>query len=431
MSKLKITGGIPLNGVIKPTANKNSILKLIPATILVNAPVKFNNFPLTQSTRVLLDILKALGGNVEIVDNNTVIIDSRNINSFEVDDELASLERSSLMFLGPLVGKFGKASVKDSGGCKLGVRPLDTLFQGMKALGVEVSGSKKYELSAPNGLIGNENIWLLEASVTGTENLILAAVKAKGKTVIYEAACEPHTQDLCNFLVKCGADISGIGSNKLTINGVPNLGSNDLIEWSVIPDHIDIGGLIVAAAITGGEITIKDAIPHHMTQILNYFKKVNLDVEIRGEDLFVRGNQELKCLPNFKGDLDKIPDKPWPGYPVDLIPQAVVLATFASGNMRVHSFMYETQLFFVEELLKMNGKLHLANPHTVVTLGPSKFRSAKINCPDVIQAAHALIIAALAAEGETILNNVDHIFRRYPDILEEFTSLGAKIEKIN
>jgi UDP-N-acetylglucosamine 1-carboxyvinyltransferase len=431
MSKLIINGGIPLRGKIKPTANKNSIMKLIPATILVDAPVRFTNFPKTKSTKVMLSILSSLGAKVEYFENNEILIDSRSVNSFEVDDELASLERSSLMFLGPLVSRFGKASVSDSGGCKLGVRPLDTMFQGLKSLGVEISGSKKYELRANSGLIGNPMIWLLEASVTGTENLILAAVKAKGRTVIYEAACEPHTQDLCNFLNLCGAKISGVGSNRLTIDGVDKLGeSGGEVKWNIISDHIDIGGLIIAAAITGGEVEIEDAIPEHMTQILNYFGKVNLKTNIVGNSIFVPKDQDLRCLPNFKGDLDKIPDKPWPGFPVDLIPQAVVLASFAPGNLRVHSFMYETQLFFVEELMKLNAKVHLANPHTVITLGPSKFRPGKINCPDIIQAAHALIIAALAAEGETTLNNVDHVFRRYPDILTEFTSLGAKMEVI-
>lgn len=430
--KLIIKGGVPLTGTVVPAPNKNSMLAVVPAVLIVKSQVIFRNFPLTQSARVIVDILKDLGVSVEYLGDGGVKFDSSKVVKWEVNDELAAKERASLMFLGPLVSRFGKASIRDSGGCKLGVRPLDTMFQGLKALGIEISGDKKYMLEAPQGLIGNPNIWLIEASVTGTENLILAAVCAKGQTIIYNAACEPHVQDLCNFLVKCGAKISGIGSNRLIIEGVAELGkAGDVIEWSILSDHIDIAGLIVGAAVTNGEILIKNAIPYHMTQILNYFAKINLKVEVRGEDLFVPKDQDLFCKSNFKGDLDKIPDQPWPGFPVDLIPQAIILACYARGNMRVHSIMYETQLFFVEELMKMNGKVHLANPHTVITLGPSKFRPAKINCPDIIQAAHALVLAALSAEGETTLNNVDQVFRRYPDILKEFRGLGAKMELVD
>ena len=269
----------------------------------------------------------------------------------------------------------------------------------MSALGVTIDKSDKYKLST-NGLIGNENIWLLEASVTGTENLILGAVTAKGRTVIYNAACEPHVQDLCNFLSLLGANIKGIGTNKLEIEGVKELSGG---EWTIISDHIDIGGLIVAGAITGGNLRIQNAIPQHMTQVLNFFAKVNLKVAIENNDIIVPAEQELICKRDFKGNIDKVNDQPWPGYPVDLIPQALVLALKAPGNMRIYSNMYETQLMFFEMIRKMRGELIMSNPHQVITFGPTVFMGAKVVASDVIQAAHALLLVALSAEGTTTI----------------------------
>lgn len=426
MSSFKIQGGIPLKGEVTPSGNKNSILKLIPACILADEPVTLHNVPKSSSVRVLLRIFKSLGGKVAYLKGSSVKLDSSSVNKYIIPDDLASKERASFMFLGPLLSRFGKGELACAGGCKLGNRPLDTMFQGLAAQGVKIDAKDGYKMST-KGLVGNENIWLIEASVTGTENLVLAAVRAKGKTVIYNAACEPHTQDFCKFLVSIGAKIEGIGTNRLTIFGVEKLGGG---EWTVIPDHIDIGGLIVAAAITGGEVLIKNAIPHHMRQILNYFAKINLNVEIRGEDIFIPKGQELICKKNVKGNIDKIQDQPWPGFPVDLIPQAVILAACAKGSIRVYGVMYETQLNFVEELLKMKADLVLANPHEVVTSGPSELEGATVEAPKILQGAHALLLAALVAKGTTVIKNADIIFRRYPDLTERLNKLGARIEKV-
>jgi UDP-N-acetylglucosamine 1-carboxyvinyltransferase len=340
---------------------------------------------------------------------------------------LAQKERATFLFLGPLLARFGKASIKDGGGCKLGNRPLDAMFQGLEGLGVEVDKADGYKVFAKNGLIGKE-IWLLEATVTGTENLIIAAVKAKGKTVIYHAACEPHTQDLCNFLNSVGAKISGVGTNKLEIEGVETLNGG---EWTVISDHIDIGGLIVAAAITNGEILIKNAIPQHMTQVINNYAKLNLKVEIRGNDIFVPANQELIALPNFKGDIDKINDQVWPGFPVDLIPQALILALKSKGTIRIYSNMYEVQLIeLFAELFKMNSKMILTNPNQIITFGPTQFKGTKVNASTILQCTYALILAGLSANGTTIIENADIVTRRFPEVVKTFTSLGAEIEEI-
>lgn len=426
MSTIKIQGGYPIHGKVTPMPNKNSILKLIPAAILLDEPVILHNVPKSTSVRILLQIFRQLGGKVGYLSENTIRLDGTTINTSAVDEELAMKERSSFMFLGPLLSKFGTASIKDGGGCKLGNRPLDTMFQGLRGIGVKIDGGDGYKLST-NGLKGDE-IWLLEASVTGTENLVLAAVKAKGTTTIYNAACEPHTQDLCNFLVSVGAKIEGIGSNKLVIEGVEHLRGG---EWTVIADHIDVGGLMVAAAVTGGELLIKNAIPQHMTQIINNFKKLNLKVEIQGEDIFIPGNQELVARLNVKGDIDKIKDEPWPGFPVDLIPQALILALKAKGNIRVYSNMYEVQLIeLFAELFKMHAKMSLTNPNQIITFGPSDFIGTKVNSSTILQCTHALILAGLCAKGTTIVENADIIYRRFPEIIPTFKKLGARIEKI-
>lgn len=426
---LIIEGSKPLNGVITPVANKNSVLKLIPATILCDGPVVLKNVPYSSSVMIFIDIYKALGGKVEFLDNGVVKFNPTTIDKFVIPDELAIKERASFVFVGPLLAKFGRVEIGDPGGCKLGNRPLDALFQGMKEMNIEISKKDRYIFKVKN-YIGsiNSKIWLIEASVTGTENLILCAVKAKGNTKIYNAACEPHTQDLCNFLLSVGAKIRGIGSNLLDIEGVSNLSGG---EWTVIPDHIDIAGWMVFAAVTNGEILIKNAIPHHMIQIINYFQKLNLKVEIKGQDIFIPKNQELVCKKNVRGDIDKIVDQVWPGFPVDLIPQALVLALSSKGSIKVFSNLYETQLFFIEELQKMGANAIMANPHLVITFGPADWHGGVVNAPSILQCAHAILIAATASNGKTTILNADSIFRRYPNIIKQLESLGAHVTLVN
>lgn len=424
MSKLIINGGKPLSGTVTPVANKNSILKLIPACILTEETVTIHNVPKSSAVTIMLSVFKQLGGEVKFLKKDVIQLNASGINTPIIDSELADKERATFVFLGPLVSKFGKAEISDPGGCKLGNRPLDTLFQGLQALNVKVDKDNGYKVYT-EGLIGNEHVWLEEASVTGTENLILTAVKAKGRTIIYHAACEPHTQDLCNFLVSLGAKIDGIGSNKLIIDGVEKLTGG---EWTVISDHIDIGGLIVGAAITNGELLIKNAIPEHMIQILNNFKKVNLKYEIRGEDIFIPSGQELECKLNIRGDIDKIVSQTWPGFPVDLMPQALVLAAKGKGNLKIHSYMYETQLFFIEELQRLKASLIMADPHRVITFGPAKFKGGRTTAPNIIQGVHAVMLAGLAAEGKTVIENADMLARRYPEIISVMKGLGADIE---
>lgn len=424
MQRLKIEGGYPIHGEVTPIPNKNSILAIIPACVLTDEPVTLHNVPQSSSVRIMLRIFKKLGGKVAYLGNNTVRLAAKDINNHILDKDLSKKERASLMFLAPLLARFGKAEVGDAGGCKLGNRPVDTLLDGLVEMGAEMDKENIYKLST-KGLKGNEDIWQLEASVTGTENLILAAILAEGRTEIYNAACEPHVQDMCNFLNSIGADIQGIGTNRVIVNGVEKLTGG---EWTIIPDHIDIGGLIVAAAVTGGELRIKNAIPKHMHQILKYYEKINLKYKIEGEDIIVLEKQNLACKTNLKGDMDKIPSYPWPvGFPVDLMPQVIVLACAAAGNIRLMQNLYENQFLFVHELIKLRAKVELADVNKVITFGPSDFKGATVVAPSVIQGAHALLLTALAARGTTVIENAQSITRRYPELVETLNKLGAKI----
>ncbi|WKZ31210.1 MAG: UDP-N-acetylglucosamine 1-carboxyvinyltransferase [Candidatus Dojkabacteria bacterium] len=424
MTTYKIVGGEPISGTVTPMPNKNSIVALIPAAVLADEPVVFSNVPMSSSVRVMLRIFRKLGGKVSYLKDGKIKLDASTINYTVVDKELAKKERASIMFLGPLVSRFGEAEFGQSGGCKLGSRPIDTLLQGLTNLGAKIDPENIFHITA-NGLKGNDKIWQLETSVTGTENLVIAAVKAEGRTVIYNAACEPHVQDLCNFFNSIGADIRGVGTNRLEINGVEKLRGG---EWSVIPDFVDIGGLIVAAAITGGELTIKNAIPDHMQHILMFYDKISLKYNIDGDSIHIPAKQKLECKPNAQGDMDKITAQPWPtGFPADLIPQALVLAASAGGNIRIQNMMYETQLNFVDTLNKMRAKIALTSPNQAITFGPSQFKGTVVSAPDILQCAHAVALAAFAAKGETKILNADIINRRYPEFVSTFKKLGAKI----
>ncbi len=425
MLNLQIEGGAKLKGEINAQPNKNSILKIIPASILCSEKVTLDNVPQSSSVKALLDIYTSIGGKVEILEDNKLILDPRNITITKIPDELAVKERSSLLFLGPLLAKFGKASVRDSGGCKLGHRPLDTMFQGLRMLGAEIDKTNGYSVKSNNKRLKGTNIWLLEASVTGTENLIMASVLAEGTITIYNAACEPHTQDLCNFLNAMGANIEGIGTNKLVINGVDQLKGG---YWKIISDHIDIGCLIISALVTKGELTIHNAIPSHMTQIINNIKKFNAKVEIRDQSIYVPPDQDLICLKNFKGDIDKVNDQPWPGFPADLIPQILILAMCSEGQMRIYSNMYEIQFIeLVGQLSKMRANITLTNPNQIITLSKSKLKSDTVYAPTILQATHSLILAGMVASGTTTIIGADNIFRRFPNIVSDLNKLGVNI----
>lgn len=428
MATYKIVGGNPLNGVIDPVPNKNSILKLIPAALLTDEPVIIHNVPLSSDVRTMLKIVKQLGGKVSYLDGgNTVKIVAAGLNTYEIDPELSQKVKASVMFMGPLLIRFKKAYMPIPGGCKLGTRPLDAFIDNMVQMGAKYVREKGYFIEADN--LKAQRIWSWFPSVTGTENSILLAVLTKGVTEIYNAASEPHTQDLCNMLNAMGAKISGIGSNKLIIEGVEKLHGT---EWSVIPDHLDIGAYIAAAAMTKGEITINNAIVEHMDIFLQFFEKIGVKVKVNNDGtITVPAKQKLECELTVRGDIFDVKTFAWPFLPPDFVHVAVVAALKAKGSMIFHNSFYEYGFFFIEELAKMKAKVIMADPHRIITFGPTEFKAAKIIAPNIIQATMALFLAALSAEGTTILEDTeDSLMRRYPDLLVNFQKLGANIEKI-
>lgn len=423
----QIIGGKPLQGEITPVPNKNSILKLIPAALLTDEDVTLHNVPRTSDVRIMLKIVKNMGGKVVYHKNNTsVTINASKLNTYQIDPTLSQKVKAAVMFMAPLLVRFGRAYMPIPGGCKLGTRPLDAFIDNMIEMGATYKREQGYYLEAKK--LKAKKVWSWFPSVTATENLIMMAVLTKGVTEIYNAACEPHTQDLCNMLVAMGAKIDGIGSNKLTIEGADKLTG---VEWKVIPDHLDIGAYIAAAALTGGEITIKDAIPNHMEMFFQVFEKVGIKTIVDGEDIIVPAKQKLVNELTVRGDIMEIFALPWPGLPIDFIQVVIVCALKAKGNMILHNSFQEFGMFWIEELVKMKAKIIMADPHRVITTGPTNFQPGKIYAPNIIQATMALFIAALSADGETILEDrSDSLIRRYPNILEQYTQLGANIKLI-
>lgn len=427
MATYKIEGGIPLRGEIIPVPNKNSILKLIPAALLTDEPVIIKNVPKSSDVRVMLKIVKQLGGRVSYLDDgSTIKIVAKDLSSFEMDPTLSQKAKASVMFMGPLLLKFKKAHMPMPGGCKLGTRPLDAFIDNMVQMGAKYVREKGYYLEADK--LHSTKIWSWFPSVTATENTIMMAVLTKGITEIYNAASEPHTQDLCNMLNAMGAKIYGIGSNKITIEGVEKLHG---VEWRVIPDHLDIGAYIAAAAMTKGEITIKNAIPEHMQMIIQYFEKIGIRVRVKEDEIYINGDQKMECALTVRGDILDVKAFAWPFLPPDFVHVAVVAALKAKGSIIFHNSFYEYGFFFIEELAKMKAKVIMADPHRIITFGPTDFKGAKIIAPNIIQATMALFLVALSASGTTILeDSEDSLMRRYPDLLENYRKLGANIVKL-
>jgi len=355
---------------------------------------------------------------------NSIKITCDEINSNLIPADISQKARATLVFLGPLYARFRKTGIGETGGCKLGNRPIDTHFDNFKKLGADVE-YKNGGYTISGGAKEDVFIWQDEPSVTATENLILASVLGSRTITVYNAACEPHTQDLCNMLTQMGADISGIGTNQVVIHGVKQLHG---VEYTPIVEHLDVGTYIAAAAITNGEITIKHAIPQHMGQILTMYDRLGVKVEIKGDSIYVAKNQLLKIKNDIRGNINKIDAQAWPGFPVDLLPIAIVLATQADGSIILHNKLYENGMFFINELIKMKANILLTDTRQAITLGKSRLKGTSVKSPDIIQAAVALFIAALAAEGTTTLENVESIERRYPDIVGIYRKLGAKIE---
>ena len=424
MYEYLIEGGFPVKGKITASGNKNAALPCIAAAVLSEEEVILRNIPKIEDTGVMLKILESLGAVVEPLGKNEWKIKSEKISKTEIPAELSARIRASILFAGPLLARAGKVSMLPPGGDVIGRRRLDTHFLALEELGARITMSGKIEFSA-NKLVGAD-LFLDEASVTGTENAVMAAVLAEGKTEITNAASEPHIQDLCNMLNSMGAKISGIGSNILVIEGVKKLHGCD---FSIGPDFMEIGSYIGLAAATRGSITIEGIREKDMRPLRISFNKLGIRWEIEGTTLTVPAGQELKVNSDIGGMIPKIDDSPWPGFPPDLTSIMTVVATQIEGTVLIFEKMFESLMFFVDKLISMGARITLCDPHRAVVSGPSPLHGEHLVSPDV-RAGMAMVIAALAAHGESRISNVYQVERGYENLVEKLQSIGAHISKV-
>jgi UDP-N-acetylglucosamine 1-carboxyvinyltransferase len=421
MPKYVVDGGRPLNGKIRPSGNKNAALPVIAAALLTEEQVVLDNIPDIRDVRTLLELLEILGADVEWLGGNRVRIRAANVGVRDLDASMAARIRASILLAGPMLARVGRMVLPPPGGDVIGRRRVDTHFLALSRLGAVVEADGNYELST-RGLKGAD-IFLDEPSVTATENAVMAAVLAKGHTRLRNAAAEPHVQDLCNMLVQFGANISGIGTGILEIEGVERLGGG---EFRITSDHIEVGSFIGLAAVTRGEILIEDAAVEHLDSTLLGFDRMGIRCEVRGKDLLVPAEQERTIRMDLGGHIPKVDDGPWPAFPADLTSIALVVATQCRGTILIYEKMFESRMFFADKLISMGARIVLCDPHRAVVVGPSRLRAAPVESPD-IRAGMALLIAALGAEGESHIYNVNQIERGYEKIDERLRAVGASI----
>ena len=426
MSEYHIEGGFPIKGTIKVSGNKNAALPCIAASILTSEPVTLHNIPDIADTGVMLEILKALGASVKSAGKNSWTIHAKYIKQNDIPPELSKKIRASILFAGPLLARCGKAVMPPPGGDVIGRRRLDTHFLALTELGARVNIDGRFTFTA-NKLAGTD-LFLDEASVTATENALMAAVLAKGKTIITNAACEPHVQDVCRMLNSMGAKISGVGSNILTIEGVKELKG---CEFRIGADFMEIGSFIGLAAATKGSIEIEGVKDCDLRPIKLSFGKLGIHWETDGDILRVPAAQEMQINTDLGGMIPKIDDAPWPGFPPDLTSIMTVVATQVKGTVLIHEKMFESRMFFVDKLIGMGARITLCDPHRAVVSGPCLLHGdEELSSPDV-RAGMAIVIAALCARGNSIIRNVYQVERGYERLTERLKSLGAQIERVD
>jgi len=434
MSSFQIEGGHRLSGSITPQGAKNEALQVICATLLTSESIIIRNIPEILDVNHLLSLLKDLGVKISKIEKGTYSFkaDSLNLDYLQTEDfyDKSSALRGSVMILGPLLARFGKALVPKPGGDKIGRRRLDTHFSGIQKLGADFrynEAKKQYEVTAKK--LKGTYMLLDEASVTGTANILMASVLAEGETIIYNAACEPYIQQLCKMLISMGANISGVGSNLLTIEGVKQLKG---CEHTILPDMIEVGSFIGMAAMTGSEITIKNVAYNELGIIPDSFRRMGIQVLQKNDDIYIPVHKGYTIETFIDGSIMTIADAPWPGLTPDLLSVFLVIAAKANGSVLIHQKMFESRLFFVDKLIDMGAQIILCDPHraTVIGLGDQlHLRASVMSSPD-IRAGIALLIAALSADGTSIIHNIDQIDRGYEHIDSRLNALGAKIERI-
>ena len=423
MYEYYIEGGFPVKGTVKASGNKNAALPCIAAAVLTDQPVTLKNLPEIEDVSVMFEIFKSFGGTIVKRAQNEYTLQLKTVTGYEVPAPLAQKIRASILFAGPLLARYGKVMMTPPGGDVIGRRRLDTHFLALTELGAQVKINGHFLFTA-NKLMG-QDIFLDEASVTATENAVMAAVTAEGETVITNAASEPHIQDLCKLLNMMGAKISGIGSNILTIQGVSQLHG---AEYRIGTDYMEVGSFIGLAAVTRGSLTITDINPPDMRPIKLAFNKLGIRWEIDGANLTVPAQQSLKVNCDLGGMIPKIDDAPWPGFPADLTSIMAVIATQVEGTVLIHEKMFESRMFFVDKLIGMGAHITLCDPHRAVVTGPSTLHGSELVSPDV-RAGMALVIAACCARGESLIRNVYQIERGYEHLVDRFKAIGVHIEQ--
>jgi UDP-N-acetylglucosamine 1-carboxyvinyltransferase len=419
-----VRGGRPLRGAIRPAGNKNAALPILASTVLADGPMELDNIPRIRDVETMLALLVDLGASAEWTGPNLVRVDARQVRPKPLDPKLCTRIRASILLAGPLLARFGKVTLPPPGGDVIGRRRVDTHFLALEQLGASVTVGDRYELEAKKGLVGAD-IFLDEPSVTGTENALMAAVAARGRTVLRNAACEPHVQDLARALVAMGAQIEGIGSNIYTVEGGRPLSG---ASYAIGPDHIEIGSFIGLAAVTNGEITIDPVRPDDLRSTLLGFERLGIRPRVDGQRLTVDADQERRIRPDLGGHVPKLEDGPWPAFPADVMSTTIVSATQCSGMLLVFEKMFESRLFFVDKLIGMGARIVLCDPHRAVISGPAPLKGGTVESPD-IRAGMAMLLAALAADGSSTIHNVGQIERGYERIDERLRALGADIER--
>ncbi|HMD51707.1 MAG TPA: UDP-N-acetylglucosamine 1-carboxyvinyltransferase [Solirubrobacteraceae bacterium] len=425
MEKFLIDGGAPLSGTMVPAGNKNGALAILASCVLTDDEVLVENVPRIRDVEAMLEILRAIGVEVAWRGPNEVALRAARLTEVEIERELAELIRASFLLAGPLLARFHRAVMPPPGGDVIGRRRLDPHLDAFRAMGAVAECGKEIVLSAPRGLRPTD-VFMDEPSVMATENALMAAALIPGTTVIGNAACEPHVQDLARMLVKMGADIQGIGSNLLTVNGADRLHG---CAHSVAPDHIEIGSFMALAGVTGGELRIRNTVPADLRMIRLVFERVGLRSELEGDDVLVPGGQKLVVQADVGEYKSKIQDGPWPAFPADLTSIAVALATQAEGSILVHEWMFENRLIFTDKLILMGADIVMCDPHRAIITGPRRLRGERVESPD-IRAGMAMLLAALCAEGRSEIGNIRQIDRGYERIDERLRDLGARIERV-
>jgi UDP-N-acetylglucosamine 1-carboxyvinyltransferase len=419
-----VHGGRPLSGTIRPAGNKNAALPAIAASLLADGPLELGNIPRIRDVETMLELVADLGALIEWTAPNTVRIDARPATPKPLNPELCSRIRASILLAGPLLARFGTVTLPPPGGDVIGRRRVDTHFLALEQLGASLELGASYQIAAKQ--LNGAEIFLDEPSVTGTENALMAAVAARGRTVLRNAAAEPHVQDVARLLVALGARIEGIGTNVYTIEGGHPLAA---APYAIGPDHIEIASFIGLAATTNGQLVIENVRSDDLRSTLLGFDRLGVRPRVDGSRLIVDAGQERRIRPDLGGHVPKLEDGPWPAFPADAMSIAIVTATQCEGILLVFEKMFESRLFFVDKIIGMGARIVLCDPHRAVIAGPSPLRGGVVESPD-IRAGMAMLLAALAAEGRSTIHNVGQIERGYERIDERLRALGAELERL-